>query len=63
MTKRTASDDLNELELLPPEVAQRRTSDLLRNLLNAPPDPTVAPKKPAKRRAKRVLKPSCKSKK
>jgi hypothetical protein len=43
--------DTDELELLPPDEAKRRTDDVLRRMLNSPPEPFTP--KPKKKRAKR----------
>lgn len=44
------ASEIETLEVHPSNVAERRTTDLLRNLLNAPPDPHIAPAKPAKKK-------------
>ena len=48
MTPTKRKRDIDELDLLPPDVAKRRTDDLLRRMLNSPPEP-FTPKKPKKR--------------
>jgi hypothetical protein len=50
------TDELASLDLLPQDMAQRRTDDLLRNLLNAPPDPHKTATKPSKTAPKKPRK-------
>lgn len=48
-----AAIELSSIEFLPREEALRRSDDLLRNMLNSPPDPhTPKPKKKPIKRAK-----------
>jgi hypothetical protein len=44
--------EIDQLDLLPPDVAKRRTEDLIRRMLNSPPEPYTP--KPKKKRAKRA---------
>ena len=44
--------EIDQLDLLPPDVAKRRTDDLLRRMLNSPPDPYTPKPKPKKRARK-----------
>ena len=50
-TKQTKRE-IDSLDLLPREEALKRTDELLRRMLNSPPDPHVTKPKP-KRRAKK----------
>jgi hypothetical protein len=51
MTPTKPKRKIDELELLPPDVAKRRTDDLLRRMLNSPPEPfTPKPKKKRKKK-------------
>jgi hypothetical protein len=43
----------DELDLLPPEEGMKRADDLLRTLLNSPPDPQTPKPKPKQRAKKR----------
>lgn len=58
MTKRKSllaserTSELAKLDLLPQRESQRRTDELLRRMLNSPPDPHVTKPKP-KRRARK----------
>lgn len=42
----------DELDLLPQDEAKRRTDELLRRMLNSPPDPFTPKAKPKKRARK-----------
>jgi hypothetical protein len=44
--------ELRSIDLLPPAEARRRTDNLLRTLLNSPPDPFTPKAKPKKRAKK-----------
>jgi hypothetical protein len=45
--------ELEQIDLLAPDVAKRRTDDLLRRMLNKPPKP-FTPKKAKPKRVKRA---------
>jgi hypothetical protein len=51
MTKQKAARNVEKVELLPPDEAKQRTDELLRRMLNSPPQPHApkATKKKAKR--------------
>ena len=47
-TAKTAKAD--ELDVLPREQGMKRADDLLRAMLNSPPDPHTSPQKPGKKK-------------
>jgi len=50
MTATKPKREIEELDLLPPDIAKRRTEELVRRMLNSPPEP-FTPK--AKKRRKK----------
>lgn len=48
-TRKPDLSEIESLELLPRKEAQKRAEDLLRTMLNTPPDPQTPKAKPKKR--------------